>query len=335
MLALSTNAERVLVFILFDVWMYFWHMANHRIGFLWRFHRAHHADTEMDTTTALRFHPGELIISSFVRLPVVIAIGMSFTDLILFEVLLNISTLFHHSNLAVPERWDRLIRTVIVTPNMHRVHHSIELRETNSNFTSLVSAWDRIAGTFKTREDTRAITLGLPVFREASISDWPDGDNAFPVTGGGGTADVWGTGDPWTNGKDRGDPEKAAPEYEGTPQTALGSHRLELLVATILSAQTTGVAREPGDRGAVQEVPVSARFRGHDAGDAREGHQLGQFLQQGEKHHQNRDHDHGTFGDEVRTVEELWYAARRGEKDGEHRAFPRSASMKELPLIRT
>jgi len=167
LLALSANAERVLVFILFDVWMYFWHMANHRIGFLWRFHRAHHADTEMDTTTALRFHPGELIISSFVRLPVVIAIGMSFTDLILFEVLLNISTLFHHSNLAVPERWDRLIRTVVVTPNMHRVHHSIELRETNSNFTSLVSVWDRIAGTFRTREDTRAISLGLPVFREA------------------------------------------------------------------------------------------------------------------------------------------------------------------------
>jgi sterol desaturase/sphingolipid hydroxylase (fatty acid hydroxylase superfamily) len=167
LLALSSNAERVVVFLLFDIWMYFWHMANHRIGFLWRFHRAHHADTEMDTTTALRFHPGELIISSFVRLPVVIAIGMSFADLVVFEVLLNISTLFHHSNLAVPERWDRVLRAVIVTPNMHRVHHSIELRETNSNFTSLVSVWDRIAGTFRTREDTRAISLGLPVFREA------------------------------------------------------------------------------------------------------------------------------------------------------------------------
>jgi sterol desaturase/sphingolipid hydroxylase (fatty acid hydroxylase superfamily) len=166
MLPLSSNAERVVVFILFDVWMYFWHMANHRIGFLWRFHRAHHADTEMDTTTALRFHPGELIISSFVRLPVVIAIGMSFTDLVVFEVLLNISTLFHHSNLAVPEKWDRVLRAVIVTPNMHRVHHSVELPETNSNFTSLLSVWDRMARTFKIRGDTRGITLGLPEFRE-------------------------------------------------------------------------------------------------------------------------------------------------------------------------
>ncbi len=167
MLGLSANAERVVVFILFDVWMYFWHTANHRIGFLWRFHRAHHADTEMDTTTALRFHPGELIISSFVRLPVIIAIGMSFTDLVIFEVLLNISTLFHHSNLGVPERWDRVLRTVIVTPNMHRVHHSVERPETNSNFTSVLSVWDRMARTFKMRSDTRVITLGLPVFREA------------------------------------------------------------------------------------------------------------------------------------------------------------------------
>ena len=167
MLPLSTNAERVVVFLLFDIWMYFWHMANHRIGFLWRFHRAHHADIEMDTTTALRFHPGELIISSFVRLPVVIVIGMSFADLVVFEVLLNISTLFHHSNLAMPEKWDRLLRTVIVTPNMHRVHHSVERPETNSNFTSVLSVWDRLARTFKMRSDTRAITLGLPVFREA------------------------------------------------------------------------------------------------------------------------------------------------------------------------
>jgi sterol desaturase/sphingolipid hydroxylase (fatty acid hydroxylase superfamily) len=166
MLTLSENTERVIVFLLFDLWMYFWHMANHRIGFLWRFHRAHHADIEMDTTTALRFHPGELVLSSFVRMPIIVLIGMSFTELVVFEVLLNISTLFHHSNLALPENGDRILRTVIVTPNMHRVHHSIELRETNSNFTSLLSVWDRLAGTFKTRIDTRAITLGLTVYRE-------------------------------------------------------------------------------------------------------------------------------------------------------------------------
>jgi sterol desaturase/sphingolipid hydroxylase (fatty acid hydroxylase superfamily) len=159
-------AETVLVFVLFDIWMYFWHRANHRIQFLWRFHRAHHSDTEMDTTTALRFHPGELILSTFVRLPVIILLGMSFAQLALFEVLLNISTLFHHSNLGVPEKWDRRLRVAIVTPNMHRVHHSMEVFETNSNYTSLLSIWDRLYRSFRMREDTLTITIGLPRFRE-------------------------------------------------------------------------------------------------------------------------------------------------------------------------
>lgn len=163
---LPAGAHLVLAFLLFDVWMYLWHMANHRIRLLWRFHRAHHADTEMDTTTALRFHPGELVLSTLVRVPVLILLGMSFDQLVLFETLLNLSTLFHHSNLGVPEKWDRLLRAVVVTPNMHRVHHSIERHETDSNFTSILSAWDRLFGTFRTRKDTRSITLGLPRFRE-------------------------------------------------------------------------------------------------------------------------------------------------------------------------
>ena len=166
MLSLSLNTETVIVFVLFDVWMYFWHIINPRVPFLWRFHRAHHSDIAMDTTTALRFHPGELVLSTFIRLPVVILIGMSFNQLVLFEVLLNLSTLFHHSNLAIPEKWDRILRVLIVTPNMHRVHHSVERTETNSNFTSLLSVWDRLNRTLKMREDTRTITTGLPLFRE-------------------------------------------------------------------------------------------------------------------------------------------------------------------------
>ena len=165
-LPLPAVAKLIIVFVLFDIWMYWWHLANHHIGFLWRFHRAHHSDTEMDTTTALRFHPGELLLSTFFRLPVLILIGMSFSQLLLFEVLLNVSTLFHHSNLAVPEKWDRLLRTVIVTPNMHRVHHSVEMAETNSNFTSLLSVWDRLFRSFRTREDTHAVTMGLESYRE-------------------------------------------------------------------------------------------------------------------------------------------------------------------------
>lgn len=162
----ASSIKLVLVFLLFDIWMYFWHMANHRIMFLWRFHRAHHADIDMDTTTALRFHPGELVLSTIIRLPVVVLLGMTFSELVLFETALNLSTLFHHSNLALPERWDRVLRLLIVTPNMHRVHHSIERPETDSNFTSLLSVWDRLFGTFRMREDTRTIILGLPRFRE-------------------------------------------------------------------------------------------------------------------------------------------------------------------------
>ena len=165
-LPFPSYTKTIIVMVLFDIWMYFWHMANHRFTFFWLFHRAHHADTEMDTTTALRFHPGELVLSTFIRMPVVIFLGMSFAELVLFETMLNLSTLFHHSNIAVPEKWDRMLRTVLVTPNMHRVHHSIEMPETNSNFTSILSVWDRLFRTFRTREDTRTITLGLPRFRE-------------------------------------------------------------------------------------------------------------------------------------------------------------------------
>jgi sterol desaturase/sphingolipid hydroxylase (fatty acid hydroxylase superfamily) len=166
-LPLPTVGKMIFIFVFFDIWMYWWHLANHRLRWLWRFHRAHHADTEMDTTTALRFHPGELVLSTFFRLPIVILLGMSLSQLLLFEVLLNVSTLFHHSNLAIPENWDRRLRTVIVTPNMHRVHHSVEWPETNSNYTSLLSVWDRIFRSFKIRKDPLAITLGLQLFRDA------------------------------------------------------------------------------------------------------------------------------------------------------------------------
>jgi sterol desaturase/sphingolipid hydroxylase (fatty acid hydroxylase superfamily) len=165
-LSCSPARQTVLVFALFDIWMYCWHRLNHRVGFFWLFHRAHHADIDMDTTTALRFHPGELVFSTFIRLPVVILLGMSFGQLVLFELFLNLSTLFHHSNLAVPEKWDRLLRLVLVTPGMHRVHHSTETAETNSNYTSVLSIWDRLFRSFRTREDTHAITIGLPRFRE-------------------------------------------------------------------------------------------------------------------------------------------------------------------------
>ena len=166
MIELPPAIRMITVFLLFDIWMYYWHLLNHRVGFFWKFHRAHHADITMDTSTALRFHPGELVLSSFIRLPVLILIGMRFDELVVFETVLNVSTLFHHSNLNIPETWDRVLRVLIVTPNMHRVHHSVEGTETNSNYTSVLSLWDRLAHSFSMRKDPRTIVLGLPSFRE-------------------------------------------------------------------------------------------------------------------------------------------------------------------------
>ena len=152
--------------VLFDLWMYLWHRANHRISFLWRFHRTHHSDTEMDSTSALRFHFGEIIFSSILRLLVIPLIGISYAELLTYEIILQPIIIFHHSNVALPEKLDRILRAVLVTPNMHRVHHSQIQNETDSNYSSIFSWWDRLAGTFKRREDTKTIVFGLTYFRE-------------------------------------------------------------------------------------------------------------------------------------------------------------------------
>jgi len=166
-LNMSPWMKGVLAFVSFDLWMYGWHRANHELPFLWRFHRVHHSDIDMDSTTALRFHAGEIILSSLVRLPVVALLGISFGQLALYEICLQPVILFHHSNVRLPERIDQIFRAVIVTPNMHRVHHSQVMNETNSNYSSIFSWWDRLVQTFQRREDTRTIRYGLPYLREA------------------------------------------------------------------------------------------------------------------------------------------------------------------------
>jgi sterol desaturase/sphingolipid hydroxylase (fatty acid hydroxylase superfamily) len=166
-LSWSMGVEGVLAFALFDLWMYLWHMANHRIPLLWRFHRMHHSDMELDCTTALRFHSGEIILSYLSRLGIVSLLGMTYGQLLIYELCLQPVILFHHSNVALPEKWDRILRSLIVTPNMHRVHHSQEVFETNSNYSSVFSFWDRLAQTFRKRLDPKTLQYGLPYFQEA------------------------------------------------------------------------------------------------------------------------------------------------------------------------
>jgi sterol desaturase/sphingolipid hydroxylase (fatty acid hydroxylase superfamily) len=132
--------------LLFDMWMYWWHRINHRVPLLWRFHRMHHSDRQMDVTSALRFHPGEIVLSSLVRLLILPIIGMSAAALLCYEIILLPVILLHHSNINVKGGADRLARVFIVTPWMHWVHHSRIREETNSNYGSVLSVWDRVFG---------------------------------------------------------------------------------------------------------------------------------------------------------------------------------------------
>ncbi|MDK2857143.1 MAG: hypothetical protein PWQ89_262 [Verrucomicrobiota bacterium] len=152
--------------LLLDCWTYWWHRLNHRIPFLWRFHRMHHSDPWMDVTTARRFHPGEIAFSSLLRLPLIFLLGIHLWELLLYGALMGLVVDFHHANIALPERIDRWLRAWIVTPAMHKVHHSRIQAETDSNYTSLLSVWDRLFGSFRLRPDLAAIHIGLDEWSE-------------------------------------------------------------------------------------------------------------------------------------------------------------------------
>lgn len=151
----------VLAILLIDCWMYLWHRANHEIPFLWRFHRVHHSDPSLDVTTALRFHTGEIIISSVLRLLVVPLIGASLWQVLLYEALLLPVIQFHHSNVRVSDRADRALQLLIASPYMHRIHHSRLRAETDSNYSSIFSVWDRLFRSFRYRRDVENLNFGL------------------------------------------------------------------------------------------------------------------------------------------------------------------------------
>lgn len=160
-LPLPPGFDIVCALLLFDVWQYAWHRLNHRIPLLWHFHALHHADAELDVTSGVRFHPMEIALSSVARLVVVPLIGLNLETLVLYEALALPVILFHHSNIHIGRRADTALRWLVVTPWMHWVHHSRWPPETDSNFASLLSVWDRIFGTFRLRRDPEAIRLGL------------------------------------------------------------------------------------------------------------------------------------------------------------------------------
>lgn len=164
--AMSVYLELIVSVIVFDLWMYIWHRVNHKLRFFWIFHRAHHNDINMDSTSAWRFHPVEIILSSIFNIVVLIIIGIKFKYFILYKFLMQPVILFHHSNINLYEKYDSIIRLFIVTPNMHRVHHNRYWKETQTNFSTIFSFWDRLFKTFKKNDNTYNIEYGLNLFRE-------------------------------------------------------------------------------------------------------------------------------------------------------------------------
>ncbi len=153
--------------LLLDLAIYLQHIMFHAVPGLWRLHRMHHADLEFDTTTGLRFHPVEILISMGVKLAVVAALGPPAVAVLLFEVVLNASALFNHANITLPAGVDRVLRLFVVTPDMHRVHHSVDPRETNSNYGFNVPWWDRILGTYiaQPAKGHQGMEIGIEQFR--------------------------------------------------------------------------------------------------------------------------------------------------------------------------
>lgn len=150
-----------LALLLFDCWQYWWHRINHRVPLFWRFHAVHHADAELDASSGVRFHTVEMIFSFLARLLVLPLIGLTIPQLLVYEAVSLPVILFHHSNMRLPGSVDRVLRCFIVTPWMHYVHHSDWQPETDSNYSSFLSVWDRLFGSFRLRAKPQEINLGL------------------------------------------------------------------------------------------------------------------------------------------------------------------------------
>ena len=167
-------------------------MVFHAIPNLWRLHMVHHADLDIDVTTGLRFHPIEILISTGIKNCAVLAFGVSPAAVVAFEVLLNATAMFNHANVYMPAIADRVIRSIIVTPDMHRVHHSVIIRETNSNFGFCLSWWDRLLGTYRAQPQAghENVTIGIshvrhPLgFRQLLVMPFSHSPGAYPINAG-------------------------------------------------------------------------------------------------------------------------------------------------------
>ena len=162
--------EILIAIVALDCFLYLQHVAFHAIPALWRLHMMHHSDLDVDVTTGVRFHPGEIMLSMLIKMGVVVFIGAAPMAVLMFEILLNATSMFNHSNIRIPINVDRVLRWMIVTPDMHRIHHSAISQETNRNFGFNLSWWDHILGTYlqHPHHDHQTMVIGLEQFRDPS-----------------------------------------------------------------------------------------------------------------------------------------------------------------------
>lgn len=164
---ISNEFEVILSLLMMDCVIYLQHAMFHAIPLMWRFHRMHHADLDLDVTSGIRFHPIEIILSMWIKFAVILLVGPSIITVILFEVILNVTAMFNHGNIYIPVKLDRVLRWFVVTPDMHRVHHSVIAKETNTNFGFNFPWWDHIFGTYCDQpiKGHHDMTIGLRQFR--------------------------------------------------------------------------------------------------------------------------------------------------------------------------
>jgi len=157
--------------VILDCLLYLWHVLNHRVPFFWRFHRVHHCDLNMDVSTATRFHVGELGMSAVIRMGIVLFVGVGWVELLIFDSLVLLCTQFHHSSLKVPAGFESIFWILFVPPSMHRIHHSVIIRERNTNYGAIFSIWDRLFGTLLTGVNQAGIRIGVGAYlRQAELS---------------------------------------------------------------------------------------------------------------------------------------------------------------------
>lgn len=171
--------------VLLDLAIYLQHVMFHAVPLFWRLHMVHHADLDFDVTTGLRFHTVEILLSFGIKAAVVLLLGAPVVSVLVFEVLLNATSMFNHSNIRMPIVLDRVVRWLVVTPDMHRVHHSIHARETNSNFGFNLPWWDRLLGTYRDQpaEGHTGMTIGLSDLRDERTAERLHHMLLLPVTG--------------------------------------------------------------------------------------------------------------------------------------------------------